>query len=328
MLTAEGNVAGGEPLSFAEVQRLHAETAPLDAKSGGRDSKASGGRDSKASSGGDSKTSSGGDSKASGGGDSKAPGGRDSKASSGGDSKASSGGDSKASSGRGAPPLTAPVMDQAEVDSLMRALSDADDESHRWTPSWAVSAGAGRNEDEGQTTEERLSNIKSLVTDIETSVATLDDTTVDTRARLEEVQREVEGGREDIRDVREDLGALKEHMRGIREDIGVLRKEFVALYRLLTAQATQGKASSENGAPKAPAGSTASGGSQTGRAPQLSGNPMPASDADRVEAKRGPLPEPPRRGPAAQTVGRSVAKVCPVMAAFMVEPKVAPEEIG
>ena len=160
-----GNVAEEGPLSFAEVQRLHSETALLDTKS-----------------------------------------------------------PSKASRGlSGAPP----VLDESEVNSLLNSMDKGED----FIPDWAKSSGKASGE---PSAAEQLETIRSLASDIESSMGTLDDKVDNAKSSIEETYREVEGIRADVAAIWEDVGVMKSQLAAIQEDFTTIKKHFAALFRLLT----------------------------------------------------------------------------------------------
>lgn len=175
MSQTQENVPEGDPLSFEEVERIHAETASLDAAG----------------------------------------------------SKPTA-----APNPTAAPRPTGKGMSESDVNDILNSIGDGDDDgSYGFAPSWQTGNG-----DEGDSTSlsEQVSAVKKLAEDIETSIGTLDDTSTDIRARLEEVQTEVAGTRSDVVAMADDVAGVKSQLVGLQQEFETLRLHVSSMIRILT----------------------------------------------------------------------------------------------
>lgn len=160
-----------------------------------------------------------------------------------------------------------PVMNDSEIDRLLKALGD--DDSYRWIPTYTSSASRPKakapaakppngvdgadgadNADSADDGEElsmmdRLKEVQDSLGNIETTMGTIDDTTVESKEKLTNLEREVETLREDVAVVKEQSLAvheLREDFKTLQKEFNFLRKHVATMMRLLSDAGSLGRA--------------------------------------------------------------------------------------
>ena len=139
-----------------------------------------------------------------------------------------------------------PVMNENEMDALLRTIGEeADNQKHTWYPSWAATTAPGPRAGDDDPRE-----LEQIVRDIEISIATIDDTTVDTRDRVKELTDEVKILQSQITEMEDGFGsisaqnvALTNEVRELRAITVSMRQHIATLIRQLLRTPALGAAS-------------------------------------------------------------------------------------
>jgi hypothetical protein len=150
------------------------------------------------------------------------------------------------------------VMDDSDMDKLLRSLGD--DANIDYFPEWArptvykfparqpaqrYSADDVYLEDEEAVAEDddALSEVRQTVRDLEVTVATIDDTTVETRGQIRDLAEDVRVGLDAVDEgmgcLRAQNTALTEEVRELRVAVNTMRQHIATLIRLLAGEPVQ-----------------------------------------------------------------------------------------
>ena len=125
---------------------------------------------------------------------------------------------------------TPTAMSENDMDAVLRSLGE--DTGMAWFPTWAAGPppkSTRPNTDPNITEDAVLSEIHQVVKELESSVATVDDTTVATRDRVTDLAEEIRTQQIQLNDVAEDVGAIKAQNAALAAELSELRGIMLAV---------------------------------------------------------------------------------------------------
>ena len=134
------------------------------------------------------------------------------------------------------------VMKENDMDELLRTIGEeAVGQKYAWYPNWAATATHSAKQSSDHLADDGDSReLEQIVRDIEISIATIDDTTVDTRDRVKELSDEVKILQSQITEMEDGFGsisaqnvALTAEVRELRTIIVSMRQHVATLIRQL-----------------------------------------------------------------------------------------------